>query len=873
MASMDALLRIQAQVRGQNNIVSLQRALQGTEVAANNAGTALRGMTASLGPILGIVGGGSIAAKIFGDAATLETQTRSLQVLTGSARQAAQVVRELQQYGNSTPFEATDLIDTAKKLTAFGVESGRVVSVIKTLGDVAGATGANINELALAYGQVIAKGRLQGEELLQFQERGVALQEVLKKAYGLTGAEFQKALEGGRISAEAMEYAMLRLTEVGGKYANGAIAQSDTLNGRLSTLRDSVTALSQSIGTILAPMIKSVLSVTTDALNQINALINAARLGPQNAATIADVQAGKLPFGTAGVDRLIGEQRRQALQRQAGPGFLGFGFNTEQFLQLLQQQPEFRRSAAAGAAPRMLPALTPPALSAAAGTGGAGRGQASRFQLSSQGQALVNAAKTLGVDPLDLATIIGFETGGSYSPSIRGGAGNNYMGLIQFGGPERRQYGAHAGQSFEEQVQGPVVRFFQDRFRRAGMSTQGADLLTLYRTVLGGNPRASLSAADAFGTSPASGVARMAPHRAEALRRFFGGAVGNVGYSAADAGADVQKGYEEQQKAAEQAAKQLAAARDLLATREAQLRVAQAINPLDKAAAEFDRDRAERMRDYASKFAEARTDQERSTLVQAQLADIAMAEVTQRTRITEINAEQLQQEQERRDLLMESMRYMEELSTRGSAAAGFTQGISAYSDSVGNLRDGVADLSQRAMGGLEDSIVSLATTGRANFREFAASVLLDVTRLIVRQLVLKTIMQAIGAISGGGGGFEMPIEAFRPQPGGFPVTFATGGIVTRPTLFPFASGGAMRTGLMGEAGPEAILPLRRDATGRLGVAASGGSGVSVTINVDASGTKAAGDQGAAGALGRDLARVVDERLAYHRLPGGMLSAA
>ena len=160
------------------------------------------------------------------------------------------------------------------------------------------------------------------------------------------------------------------------------------------------------------------------------------------------------------------------------------------------------------------------------GVGGAGGGGGfvTGGNLSSQGKALVAAANKLGVSPLDLATIIGFETGGTYSPSKFGGAGGNYMGLIQFGPNERRQYGAHRGQSFEEQVQGPVVRYFQDRFAGVGMSTKGADLLTLYRTVLGGNPKASLTGRDAFGTSPQSGVAMMAPHRREAQRRFFSGA-------------------------------------------------------------------------------------------------------------------------------------------------------------------------------------------------------------------------------------------------------------------------------------------------------------------------------------------------------------
>ena len=51
--------------------------------------------------------------------------------------------------------------------------------------------------------------------------------------------------------------------------------------------------------------------------------------------------------------------------------------------------------------------------------------------------------------------------------------------------------------------------------------------------------------------------------------------------------------------------------------------------------------------------------------------------------------------------------------------------------------------------------------------------------------------------------------------------FARGGVVNQPTLFPFADGGTTRTGLMGEAGPEAIMPLSRGPSGRLGVDASG----------------------------------------------------
>ena len=137
-----------------------------------------------------------------------------------------------------------------------------------------------------------------------------------------------------------------------------------------------------------------------------------------------------------------------------------------------------------------------------------------------QTNALVEVAGELGVSPIDLATIIGFETAGTYDPGKVGGEGDNYQGLIQFGGPERAAYGVVPGMSFEEQLRGPVKRYFQDRFAKAGMSTQGANLEDLYTTVIAGNPGANRDARDSFGTSARSGVAKMGPHRERAMQRF-----------------------------------------------------------------------------------------------------------------------------------------------------------------------------------------------------------------------------------------------------------------------------------------------------------------------------------------------------------------
>jgi len=257
-------------------IQRLEGRLQGLDGTASQTNTRIAGMAAAAGRLIAAYAGIEAVRFVFGNAAELESQTRSLEVLTGSAERAKDIVQQLQQLGAVTPFTSTELIDTAKRLQAFGVETEKVVDITRRLADVSGATGAELGGLATAYGQVQAKGRLQGEELLQFQERGVALQQVLRKEYGLTGIEFQKALEKGQISAEAVEFALIKLTDSGGKYANGAIAQSDTLRGRMSTLTDSVQVLAQTIGKTLEPVFKWALTQATAVVSEIQRLIDEA---------------------------------------------------------------------------------------------------------------------------------------------------------------------------------------------------------------------------------------------------------------------------------------------------------------------------------------------------------------------------------------------------------------------------------------------------------------------------------------------------------------------------------------------------------------------------------------------------------------------
>lgn len=218
---------------------------------------------------------------------------------------------------------------------------------------------------------------------------------------------------------------------------------------------------------------------------------------------------------------------------------------------------------------------------------------------------------------------------------------------------------------------------------------------------------------------------------------------------------------------------------------------------------------------------------------------------------------------------------------------GLREGAEQYIQSIGTMREATAQLAQTGIKGVEDAIFSLVTTGTANFREFAASILRDTSRMIIQQLILRSVMQIIGAIGGGGSAvaksFEMPNAAFIPS-GGFKfnsmgaayaangiVPYAMGGVVKRPTMFAFADGGAGRLGLMGEAGPEAIMPLRRLPSGRLGVESAGGGTTNVVVNVDASGSQVQGDAGRGEQLGRAVSAAVQAELIKQKRPGGLLS--
>jgi tape measure domain-containing protein len=202
----------------------------------------------------------------------------------------------------------------------------------------------------------------------------------------------------------------------------------------------------------------------------------------------------------------------------------------------------------------------------------------------------------------------------------------------------------------------------------------------------------------------------------------------------------------------------------------------------------------------------------------------------------------------------------------------FQDGIKSMGDLAGNLGSSFAS----AFKGMADQLTEFVTTGKANFRDFAASVLKDISRMIIRYAIFNAVRGILNAFNPAAalGSSAANVAQYAPLNAKGNVyaqngiqAFARGGIVNGPTLFPFAKG----IGLMGEAGPEAIMPLRRGRDGNLGVMSSGGGTTNVVVNVDASGSSVQGDQSQAKALGGAISAAVQSELVRQKRPGGLLA--
>lgn len=216
----------------------------------NNFGKGMSKLGGKITPrvSLPLIAMGGVALK---QSANIESLSTSFRVLIGDAEKSKKVFKELIEFTSTTPFQLDNVANAGKQLLSFGVASEDLVPTLRMLGELSAATGKPLEGYSLIYGKVLAKNRIQGEEMLQLAEKGISLQKILADKYGVTGEQISEAVSNGQITFEIFNEALKEITREGGKF-NGLTKQlSSGLSGLTSTLKDSTLLAFKELGDVL----------------------------------------------------------------------------------------------------------------------------------------------------------------------------------------------------------------------------------------------------------------------------------------------------------------------------------------------------------------------------------------------------------------------------------------------------------------------------------------------------------------------------------------------------------------------------------------------------------------------------------------------
>ena len=169
-----------------------------------------------------------------------------------SEEKADALMKQLIRTAAITPFGVEDVTEGAKQLLAFNVEAEDVNKTLIELGDVAAGMGMNLKDLVMLYGTTIAKGKMDTMDLYQFLNRGIPIADEIAKVMGLdvTNAinEVQKQIKAGKVTSDIFIQAMQSMTAEGSKFGGLMEAQSKTIIGQISNIKDAIEKKFNEIG-------------------------------------------------------------------------------------------------------------------------------------------------------------------------------------------------------------------------------------------------------------------------------------------------------------------------------------------------------------------------------------------------------------------------------------------------------------------------------------------------------------------------------------------------------------------------------------------------------------------------------------------------
>lgn len=192
---------------------SMSSAAGSTSSFASKAASALDGMASGIMKLIktaaAFTAGGAFGGKYFVDlASSLQMTQRQIGVLTGSVDEANKVFGQLYNYTLGKPIAFPDASKAAKTLLGYGRTTQTVVKDMDTLSRMSIVNGADLQALALVFGQVTSRGALFGQDALQLINNNIPLTTILARHFGISMQEASEKINGGKVKAEEFVKAM-----------------------------------------------------------------------------------------------------------------------------------------------------------------------------------------------------------------------------------------------------------------------------------------------------------------------------------------------------------------------------------------------------------------------------------------------------------------------------------------------------------------------------------------------------------------------------------------------------------------------------------------------------------------------------------------
>lgn len=254
------------QIDLKNGLKNTTNELKKQKAGVSGVSDEMKKMKTLITGFIAAYGGKKLWDLLIGSNAEMEQYTTSLEVMLGSASKASAMIENMREFAAKTPLTLENVISGGSLLMSYGVDESNLIDTMTKLGDLASGNAEKMDRITLAYGQMLAKGKVTGEELMQMTEAGVPLQTALAESIGVTGEEFSKMVSKGEVGIDDLNKAITGLTTGNGKFAGMMEKQSQTMQGMLSTLKDNLSEFMRKMGEGAFGEVKSALQEASDLL-------------------------------------------------------------------------------------------------------------------------------------------------------------------------------------------------------------------------------------------------------------------------------------------------------------------------------------------------------------------------------------------------------------------------------------------------------------------------------------------------------------------------------------------------------------------------------------------------------------------------------